>query len=68
MEPDRETPGMISHHSVNEIMLLRRLHHPNIASASNIHYSHNLRDVSKYDPEVKNFRMFIEMEKARHDL
>ena len=68
MESDRALPGMLSHHSIKEIMILRRLNHQNIASAQNVHYSHNLCDRSLFDLSKKNFKMYIEMEKARHDL
>jgi hypothetical protein len=68
MENDRVIPGMLNHYSVKEIMTLRKLHHPNIASAEKVHFNHNLNDLTKFDPEKKNFKMYIEMKKARHDL
>ena len=49
-------------------MILRKLNHPNIASADKVHYNHILNDLTKFDPQKKGFRMYIEMEKARHDL
>ena len=69
MEPDRAIPGMLNHHSIEEIMTLRKLNHQNIASAQNVHYSHNLSDFSRFDQsKSKSFKMYIEMEKAKHDL
>jgi hypothetical protein len=68
MDNDKNEKGMISHHSVKELLLLRKLSHPNIASAQNVHWNHNLSDMSRFDATKKNFRMYIEMQKARHDL
>ena len=59
---------MLNHYSVKEIMTLRKLNHPNIASADKVHFNHNLCDLKKFDPLKKNFKMYIEMDKARHDL
>jgi serine/threonine protein kinase len=69
MENDKVAPGMLNHSSIKEIMTLRKLEHRNIASAQNVHYSLNTCDLSRPDPEYKKkFRMYIEMERARHDL
>jgi serine/threonine protein kinase len=68
MDTDRAIPGMLNHSSVKEIMTLRKLNHENIASAQNVHYSHNLNNLSHFDPNKKSFKMFIEMDRARHDL
>ena len=48
--------------------MLRKLDHQNIATAQNVHYNHNLNDFSKFDRDKKNIKMYIQMEKARHDL
>jgi len=68
MENDRAITGMLNHYSVKEIMTLRKLHHPNIASAEKVHFNHILNDLTKFDPGKKNFKMYIEMKKAKHDL
>ena len=60
--------GMLSHISVKEIMVLRKLDHPNIASASRVHFNSHIYDFSHFDPTKKNFCMYIEMEKAKFDL
>ena len=49
-------------------MTLRRLNHKNIAGLEGVHYNHNLNDLSNFTHEKKSMRMYIEMEKARHDL
>ena len=33
MEKDKQIKGMLSHQSISEIMMLRKLDHPNIATA-----------------------------------
>jgi len=68
METDKAIPGMLAHSSIKEIMLLRKLNHVNIAGAQHVHYNHNLSDLSHFDPAKKNFKMYIQMDKARHDL
>lgn len=68
MDNDKGEKGMLSHHAVKEILTLRKLNHPHIASAQNVHWNHNLSDMSRYEPTKKHFKMFIEMQKARHDL
>lgn len=66
---EKIAPGMLSHSSIKEIMVLRKLDHPNIASAQRVHYSQLIGDLSVSDPEYKKkFKMYIEMEKADHDL
>ncbi len=47
--------GMLSHISVKEIMDLRKLDHPNIASASRVHFNSHIYDFSQFDPTKKNF-------------
>ena len=56
MENDRTITGMLNHYSVKEIMTLRKLHHPNIASADKVHFNHNLIDMTKFDPVKKKFQ------------
>lgn len=68
MEGDRAIQGMLNHYSIKEIMTLRKLSHPNIASADSVHFNHNLYDFQKFDPNKKHFKMYIQMEKARQDL
>ena len=68
MDSDRDIPSMLNHHSIKELMLLRKLDHPNIASATNAHFNHNLTDMQSYNPIRNNFKMYIEMDKAQHDL
>ena len=59
MEGDKYIEGMLNHHSIKEIMTLRKLSHPNIASADRVHFNHNLFDFSKFDPSKKDFKMYI---------
>lgn len=59
---------MVGHGSIKEVMTLRKLDHPNIACNINVHYNHLLNDLSSYDASKKDFKMYIEMEQARHDL
>ena len=59
MEGDKTIQGMLNHYSIKEIMTLRKLSHPNIASAESVHFNHNLYDFSKFDPNKKNFKMYI---------
>lgn len=68
METDRSIPGMLNHSSIKEVMTLRKLNHKNIASLEGVHYNHNLNDLQSFNIEKKSMRMYIEMEKARHDL
>ena len=68
MENNRAITGTLNHYRVKEIMTLRKLHHPNIASAEKVHFNHFLNDLTKFDPDKKTFKMYIEMKKAKHDL
>lgn len=70
MENDGSLKSMINHYAVKEVMFLRKLQHMNIATAHQVHWKHDMLagGLQKYDPLKKDFRMYIEMEKARHDL
>jgi hypothetical protein len=49
-----------THNTVKEIMILRKLNHPNIASAKSLHWSHNLSDISHFDNSLKkDLKMYI---------
>ena len=45
-------------------MTLRKLHHPNLTSAEKVHFNQFLNDFTKFDPDKKTFKMYIEMKKA----
>jgi hypothetical protein len=68
MENDGAITRMLNHYSVKEIMTLRKLHHPNIAFAEKVQFNHYLNDLTKFDPDKKTFKMYIEIKKAKHDL
>ena len=70
MENDSTMKQMVNHYSIKEVMTLRNLDHKNIASATNVHWKHNMLagSLKECDKEKKDFRIYIEMEKARHDL
>ena len=60
--------GMLTHHAVKEILTLRKLDHPNIAGVQDIHWNHDLSDMSKFDEDKKDIKLYIQMEQAQHDL
>mmetsp|Transcript_41449 Transcript_41449/g.63242 ORF Transcript_41449/g.63242 Transcript_41449/m.63242 type:complete len:83 (+) Transcript_41449:946-1194(+) len=59
---------MVSHQAVKELILMRQLNHINIAKANNLHYTHRLSDLSRCHAHIKEYSMFVEMDKAEHDL
>lgn len=68
MNTDKFIPGMISHQTVSEVMMLKKFNHKNVCTARNIHYNHHLNDLSQFQEDKKDIKLYIEMDKACNDL
>ena len=68
MKPDKYIPGMISHHTVSEVMMLKKFNHKNVCTVKNVHYNHHLNNLSFFQKEKQDIELYIEMEKANNDL
>jgi hypothetical protein len=50
MNPDG-IKGLISHHTVSEVMMLKKFNHKNVCTLNNVHYNHHLNDLSCFKKE-----------------